>query len=483
MDQVISPQAVLVAGAARADITPQVGTYHRMWGAALHDRSTGVHKPLTATVLLLQPATGVGSAGDAIVLVALDHCILERAECDNLRAAAARGAGVPVEQTHVCLSHTHAAGLMTRTRSDLPGGELIGPYLDDVAVNVERLAADARRTARPAGLVAGYGRCDMARQRDYFDVQSEHYVCGFNPYAPADDTLLVAKLTADDGATIATLVNYACHPTTLAWENTLISPDYVGAMREVVEAAHDGAPCFFVQGASGDLGPRDGFVGDVRTADRNGKQLGHAAVSTLAALSPAGTKFVYSGAVVSGATLGTWKHQPLAKSEIAAATTFKHHTTKIDVAYRPDLPTVDETRRELEHWQAEEARARAAGDDLKVRDAHAEVERRTRKLLRLESLPAGQAFPYSFAVARLGGLLWVVAPGELYQLLQREIRRRFPRHAVVVATIADDWQPGYFPEAGTYGLGIYQEQVALVAAGSLEMLVERMADALETLVR
>ena len=29
-------------------------------------------------------------------------------------------------------------------------------------------------------------------------------------------------------------MNYACHPTTLAWQNTLISPDYVGAC-EVIE--------------------------------------------------------------------------------------------------------------------------------------------------------------------------------------------------------------------------------------------------------
>ena len=49
------------------------------------------------------------------------------------------------------------------------------------------------------------------------------------------------------------MVNYACHPTTLAWENTLISPDFPGAMREVVERA-TAAPCVFLQGASGDLG-------------------------------------------------------------------------------------------------------------------------------------------------------------------------------------------------------------------------------------
>jgi len=83
--------------------------------------------------------------------------------------------------------------------------------------------------------------------------------------------VLVARVTDPAGRLRATLVNYACHPTTLAWDNSLISPDYVGAMREVVEAATTG-PCVFAQGASGDVGPRYGFVGDTAGADRNRRQ-------------------------------------------------------------------------------------------------------------------------------------------------------------------------------------------------------------------
>jgi len=48
------------------------------------------------------------------------------------------------------------------------------------------------------------------------------------PMEIADDTVLVARATDDAGAILATVVNYACHPTTLAWENRLISPDFPG---------------------------------------------------------------------------------------------------------------------------------------------------------------------------------------------------------------------------------------------------------------
>src|SRR5690606_22217139 len=132
------------------------------------------------------------------------------------------------------------------------------------------------------------GTCDLERNGDYFDALDQKTECGFNPDKPADPTVVVGRVAdAEKQQTILTIVNYACHPTTLAWDNTLISPDYIGAMREVLEQAH-GAPCLFIQGASGDVGPREGFVGDVEVADRNGRCLGYAALSALEDLPPVG---------------------------------------------------------------------------------------------------------------------------------------------------------------------------------------------------
>jgi hypothetical protein len=37
-------QGLCRAGLSRCDITPPVGIYHRMWGAATHDRSTGLRQ-------------------------------------------------------------------------------------------------------------------------------------------------------------------------------------------------------------------------------------------------------------------------------------------------------------------------------------------------------------------------------------------------------------------------------------------------------
>ncbi|MEX2176144.1 MAG: hypothetical protein WD872_17410 [Pirellulaceae bacterium] len=465
------------AGASRGDITPPVGIYHRMWGAALHDRATGVHRPLTATALWLEDDSGQA----AQLVLALDHCLLDRVEIDAIRAAVGRHTPLDPAQVQVCLTHTHGSGWMSRSRADLPGGDLVGPYLDRLAANCGSLAGEAMAARQPATIVYGTGRCDLARHRDFLDETRGQYVCGFHPAGPADDTLLVARIAADDGRTVATAVNYACHPTTLAWLNTLISPDYVGTLREVVER-ETGAPCLFLQGASGDLGPREGFVGDTAVADRNGRQVGFAALSILESLPSPATKFIYAGPVISGAVIGTWRHEPLTANEQERLTAWQSSQRVVELAYRTDLPTLEDSRRELARWQAAEAAARASGSEDELRNCRARCEQLTRQVARLALLPAGAAYPYSVNLLRLGNAVWLFLPGELYQVFQTTLRRRFPRQALLIATLANDWQPGYLPAAGAYGKGIYQDEIAAVAQGSLEQLIAAVGDEIERLI-
>jgi hypothetical protein len=478
MTVVHTPQSRCRVGVARCDITPPVGIYHRMWGAALHDRATGVHRPLAATALCCTPLADhveQPRCERSTLILSLDHCLLDRTDIDIIRSAVSRATSVEQDQIHVCLTHTHAAGLMSRTRAHLPGGELIGPYLDELAVKCGDLAREAVEIAQPATIVYGTGRCSLAKHRDFLDSATGKYVCGFHPDGPADDTLLVARIATDDGQSLATVVNYACHPTTLAWQNTLVSPDYVGALQAIVQE-RTGAPCLFLQGASGDLGPRDGFVGDAHVADRNGRQVGFAAMSVVESLPPPATRHVYAGAVVSGATIGIWRHEPLTSDDLARLGRCQSGSIDVSLAYRPDLSTPDQTRAELTHWQTAEAAAREAGDENLVRDARANVERMNRQLARLSALPPGKGFPYRASLLRLGDAVWLFFPGELYQALQTSLRKRFPQTPLVIATIAGDWQPGYLPAADAYGQGIYQDQIAAVAAGSLERIIAAVGD-------
>ncbi len=451
------------------DITPPAGIYHRMWGAARHERATGIHRPLRATVAVFAPMEGGGRQ----IVLALDHCVLGAAEHRALVSQAAEIGGAAREEILVVFSHTHGAGLMGLDRANLPGGDLIPPYLHSLGEKAGALIREAIAALQPAGIVYGRGSCPLATHRDFWD--GKQFICGHNPGVPADDTVIVARVTDEAGRMLASIVNYACHPTTLAWENTLISPDYVGAMRELVER-DTGAPCLFLQGASGELGPREGFVGDPAVADRNGRELGYAALAALTALPAAGTTFVYAGPVVSGATLGAWRHQNI---DLAEKTAWKLQRWDEPLAYRPGQPTLEQTRAELARFQADEETARAAGDDARAADLRALAERKNRLLHRLQQLPPGDTYPLQVVLWRLGDAIWLGVQGESYSLLQTGLRRRFPAQVIVIATLAADWGASYLPPRELYDTGIYQESIAVVAAGSLEQLIEAVTQRIE----
>ncbi len=380
----------------------------------------------------------------------------------------------------VC-SHTHAAGLLSLDRVGLPGGELIPHYLKSVAETTALCVESALGIMQPATLIYGTGHCNLAANRDSWDEQSQQFVCGYNPLAPADDTVLVARVDADDGKTMATIVNYACHPTTLAWDNTLISPDFPGAMREVLEA-ETSAPCIFLQGASGELGPREGFVGDPAIADRNGRELAHAALSVLYSLAPCRTIYEYRGPVVSGATIGTWSYRPLNESELLELQTWSNWRGTIELPYRSDLVPIDEITLYLKQLEQDEAFARRNGDLETASECRALAERRRRELARRQALPQGETFPYQVAIWRIGQAIWVAVQGEPYSVLQTELRKRLPSIALVVCSIGFSWGVAYLPPAEKYGLGLYQESIAVVAPGSLETLIHELAQRIEELL-
>jgi hypothetical protein len=154
----------------------------------------------------------------------------------------------------------------------------------------------------------------------------------------------------------------------------------------------------------------------------------------------------------------------------------------VDLPFRLDLPTEEATRAELARWETEEAAALAANDPARRSECRARAEQMTRQLARLAALPPGPAYPFRVTVSRLGHALWVFTPGELYQQFQVALRERFRPFAVVVATITNDWQPGYVPAAAAYGYGVYQEVIAAVAPGSLEALTEAVGREIEQLL-
>lgn len=443
-------------GVCRRDLTPPAGIHSRLWGAAKHDIAEGIHRPLTCTAIAFQKSR----TEPPLVLVALEYGCWGNTEDEwHVRGALLEALGLDPSRVIISLSHTHSGPTINRQMQDAPGGHLIAPYLDRVRDTVIEAAKTARDTAVVGALEWNYGRCALAVNRDLPDPTGKNRaVCGFNPDAPADDTLLVGRITDDAGGILGTIVNYACHPTTLAWENRLISPDFIGAMRETVESHTGGAPCLFLQGAPGEVSPREQYVGDLAVADSHGRQLGFAALSTLEGMLPPRTRLEFDRVVESGAPLATWR-----RAAHEADTTLDALRVEAEIPLKGNLPTVAEVQRELE-----------TATDRVLR------ERAQRKLQVRHLVGDGSACRRPIWVWRLGGSFLVAQSDQAYTKLQVELRRRFPGHAIAVVNEVNG-SCGYQPPEDLYGQDVYQVWQTPFDRGCLEIAIETSARAVDQL--
>jgi hypothetical protein len=442
-------------GIAREDITPPVGIYSRNWGAAKHDTAKSIHRPLTLTALTLASSPG----GDPLILVDADLGWWGTLELfSRFQERLLKELSIESSRVVFALSHTHASAPLIEPDLSLPGSELLGPWMERVYQATVSAITRALADADEAILDWHKGRCALAAVRDFPDPDptADRMICGFNPADGADDTLLVGRITDPSGTVRATLVNYACHPTTLAWENTTISPDYIGAMRETMEKA-TGATAFFLQGMSGDVAPRQQYVGDVEVADRHGRQLGFAALAALNDMEPAGNQLYFDGVVESGAPLAVWRHQPheisseLRAVEMAADLKLK------------DWPTADELEQQ-----------RLSCDDRALK----ERLRRKRDIRR--SLGDGSSFPLPVHAWRIGDAILIGCAGEAYSQLQQDLRSRFPDLAVICMNVINGWG-GYLPPADLYDVDVYPVWQTPFDRGCLERITDTMTRAIKEL--
>lgn len=437
-------------GVAREDITPPQGIYAKNWGAATHDVAEGVHRPLTATVLTLQTdGQAEENASFPLVLASLDLGWWRTREDEwFLRGHVIETLGLDARGVMLALTHTHSGPAICREDVDRPGGHLIMSYLEQVRDAVIHAVQRALNTAQPATLTVAQGVCDLATNRDLPDPEWERYVCGYFPEGPADTALLVGRVTADNGQPVATVVNYACHPTTLGWENRLISPDFVGAMREVVETHTGGAPCLFLQGASGELAPREQYTADTAVADAHGRHLGFAVLATLASMLPYGQGLEYAGVVESGAPLGIWRRMPC-----SPATTLRAVQAGLPLRLKA-LPSLD----------AIEATLQQSVEPFAIE--------RARRMLRVRRMVGeGTAVSIPFWVWQAGEVFFAGHPAEAYSGFQVALRQKFPHNAIFALNVVNGHY-GYLPPEALFSRDLYAVWQTPFAPGCLEEAIE-----------
>ena len=444
-------------GVGRRDMTPEVGIYNHNWGSARHELAESIHKPLFASAIALRAAPDARP----LILATIDYCWFHYYRTfENLRRPILKRLGLEPEQLLLIVTHSHAVPHMDPELESKPGGDKIPAYRAKIVQALNDAIDTALATQQPAILTWGRGSCSLARKRDYLDPESGRILGGPNPDGVADGTLLVGRITAEgSGSILATLVNYACHPVSLGGGNRSISPDYIGAMRERVQAETANAPCLFLHGPSGDQTPRDCYSADPAVADANGEIVGLAALSTLRAMLPPAQRLEFVRQESSGAPLAVWEHRPYSVDGIAdAAVEYLQLPAK-------DWPSLEHIDAQLRDEQDLAARTRLT---------------RLREFMQNFHDGLGRGFPVW--VMRLGQSFIVGTPAEPFTDLQIELRKRFPQLAIAV-TNDTNGSFNYLPPKHYYGNGSYEQDCSDYGPGGLEIVIAAAGRMIEQMLR
>ncbi len=257
--------ADLRAGAARIDITPNLTTQRSLdltGFIARQNPAIGVRDPLYARALVLD------EGGRQIAIVSCDLLGFSAALVDDIRGHIAEATEIPGPHVLVATTHTHG-GPATIPLVDC--GEIDPAYVEWLIPRVVDAVIQARAFLQPATARVGCATASAGvhNRRTPGDV--------------IDPNVGLLHLVDGNGAPLATIVNYTCHPTTLNHENRRISADYPGLVCARLEET-TGVPALFLMGAIGDVGPVARGEDSLATV---GNAVGDAALAALGGFAPA----------------------------------------------------------------------------------------------------------------------------------------------------------------------------------------------------
>ena len=273
----------LYVGAAKADITPPVGT--RIFGGySRKGSSSGLHDPLNIRALVLDVD---GYRVGIITCDLIKYC--------NKRVIDTAKERFNISHLLICSSHTHSGPIF---------GDYLAPDHDlPYARRVEKTMIDGLEKAVnnmfPARISAGYGNFPQTgynRLTGRGNARAVFRNTERIPYGLVDPEVGVIRVEDTDGNPRVILIQYACHPVANGI-NYDISADYPGAAAgKVEEAFGNNTICMFVQGGAGDInpmfmsphrkGPDDETQTDYGPMERMGSLIADAAVRVAKGLSP-----------------------------------------------------------------------------------------------------------------------------------------------------------------------------------------------------
>ncbi|MEK6396932.1 MAG: neutral/alkaline non-lysosomal ceramidase N-terminal domain-containing protein [Terriglobus sp.] len=458
----------LRVGVGRCDITPAPGTPQGGWGAQTHQRGLEADMPMYASAIVLD------RNGSQVLILDVDAIGFGAEWTGKILAAVEELTGIPRTNIRFSCTHTHAGPNTFRLENILEGRDMAQSYLVSLPMRIAGAAWRAMQSMLETRVGVGTGVSCINRNRRVIAPDGECIV-GVNDSVEADHSVGAIRFDREDGTCLATIVHYACHPTTCGWQNIRFTPDFPGPMRQTVEQELGGM-CFFLQGTAGDLGPRKGFTGDLGVYRRLGHELGLAAASVLAEIETCPEQATYKATVPSGANIAEYSYASRVQSPVSIAMISR------DVALptrtlEPEAEIADK----LNQLRAEAQRFRDEGDLEQMRRVQAQATQMGWRLenARLYSSVTHVAWPVQ--VIRVGDIALVSTAGEPFSSISERIRKESPFPFTFVSGYSNGGF-GYIPDRRAYAEGGYEVAATPFSPDAADVLVQECLRMLQELV-
>jgi neutral ceramidase len=434
------------AGVAREVITPELGT--PLIGTLRESASGTVEDDLAVTALALS------SKSVTVLLLACDAVILTPEEANTIRQAIGTLLAIPLANVLVNVSHSHATpsppAFGEYDQGESAERRAVEAYHKLLVSHCIKAAKQAAESMRPARFGTGVGEVNIAVNRRE-QLPDGTMVLGENQNGLTDPALGVLRVDDLAGDPIAVVVHYACHPDVLGPKTDLISPDFVGAARRIIESL-TGATSLFLQGAAGDLDPRCGIVlgaDGVAEMHRLGTELGCEAVRVCQEINTARrrshrTSWPSTASVVTG-----WVYSDIesTSAELAVA------TRTLAMPLRP-LPDVAQARADLAGYEARLAQLEADPFSPAWRVTN-RGRQWAREQLRAVETGAEPRIHLELTAARIGELAIVGIPGEVFVEIGLAIKAASPFQQTMVCGYTNGLY-FYIPTAAAFAQGGYE---------------------------
>ncbi len=220
----------LLVGAASAPVNPPIGAF--IAGDKQNRKFTGIHDSLFVKAVVLKKDS------TTLAIVTIDCIGLLFPDVERIRARAAAAVAIPPQHIIVSSTHTHA------------GPDVVGLWGSDYQhPGVDSAYQQFLIQTAAAQIATAYTKLQPVVVRTAETIFGEPWVQNICD-EEIDRSVTSMQFVAVDGSSVASLTNFACHPTFLDAQYSEVSSDYVDGFYKGLATAWGGEN-LFLQGAIG----------------------------------------------------------------------------------------------------------------------------------------------------------------------------------------------------------------------------------------